>query len=182
MPGSGKTTNGRYLAQELGYKFYGMGILRREMARQRGWTIKELNQVGETQEFTDKEVDDFQAKLGQTSDNFVVDGWTSFYFIPHSFKIFLQCDLRTGAARIWKELQKDGITRNEGRELHTVEDVEKDLAIRIESSRRRYLKYYGIDYMKLDQYDLVLDTSHLTPEEVNQRLLEEVNKNVVAAK
>ena len=48
IPGSGKTTVGRMLAEKLGYKFYSIGDLRGKMAMERGMTIDQLNELGKT--------------------------------------------------------------------------------------------------------------------------------------
>ena len=62
MPGSGKSIVGRALAQVLGYKFYSMGDIRRELAKKRGLTISQYNDL---EEDTDTPVDDFQRELGK---------------------------------------------------------------------------------------------------------------------
>ncbi|MBU0540313.1 AAA family ATPase, partial [Patescibacteria group bacterium] len=60
VPGSGKTTVAKILAERLGMKFYSMGDLRGKMATERGLTIDELNKLGETEAFTDNDVDTYQ--------------------------------------------------------------------------------------------------------------------------
>ncbi len=87
--GSGKSTVSRLLAKNLGFRHYSMGDLRRKMAAGRGMTLAELNSLGEKEGFTDREVDEYQKKLGIKETNFVIDGRTSFHFIPHSVKYTL---------------------------------------------------------------------------------------------
>ncbi|MFH1364907.1 MAG: AAA family ATPase, partial [Candidatus Aenigmatarchaeota archaeon] len=82
ISGSGKSTISKLLAERLGYKHYSIGEIRRKMAVDRGMTLAELNKLGEKEDFTDKEVDKFQEELGKKEDNFVIDGRTSFHFIP----------------------------------------------------------------------------------------------------
>ena len=79
--------------------------MRREKAKQRGLTLAEYNQLGEIDPETDKEVDQYQRELGEKKDNFIIDGRTSWYFIPHSFKIYIDVEAQEGAKRIFKSLK-----------------------------------------------------------------------------
>ena len=56
-PGSGKSTVAKIIAAKLGLNKYSIGDLRGKMALDRGITIDELNEVGEKEDFTDKEAD-----------------------------------------------------------------------------------------------------------------------------
>ncbi|NUM42573.1 MAG: AAA family ATPase, partial [Leptospiraceae bacterium] len=87
--GSGKSTVAQMLAKKLFWPRYYIGGLRREAAKKRGLTLAEYNALGETDPTTDTEVDEYQRQLGLSSDNFIIEGRTSWYFIPHSFKVYL---------------------------------------------------------------------------------------------
>jgi cytidylate kinase len=168
--GSGKSTAAKKLAQALGWPRYYMGGMRREMAAKRGMTIEEYNALGERDDTTDKEVDVYQKELGATQDNFIIEGRTSYYFIPHSFKIFLDVDEKEGARRVFKELQKTN-KRNEGENLNTVNDVLESHRRRKDSDMIRYKRYYGIDAYDKKNFDLVIDTTHLTPKQTFGRIM-----------
>ncbi|MDP3985548.1 MAG: cytidylate kinase family protein [bacterium] len=160
LPGSGKSTVGRMVAEHLGYQFYSMGDLRGKMAMDRGITIDELNEIGKSEDWTDREVDEYQKKLGETEDNFVIDGWVSFHFIPQSFKVFLDIDPTVGATRIFEHQRPD-----EAQNV-SVQETQKRLAKRVSDTDARYQKYYGVSFLDRSQFDLVIDTSDKTPEEV----------------
>lgn len=165
MPGSGKSTIGRMLAKKLGYKFYSMGDLRGRLAMDRGLTIDAFNKLGETEDWTDKEVDAYQKKLGQTEDNFIVDGWLSFHFIPHAFKIFLQIDPQIAAERVFNNPRPDE------KRATDVKEQEQILRERMEQTDVRYRKYYDISFRDTRSADLLLDTSDLTPQEILDKIL-----------
>jgi predicted cytidylate kinase len=177
LPGAGKSFVAIKLAEKLGWPHYNMGGLRRQAAAKRGMTIAEYNQLGETDPSTDLEVDEYQRKLGQTEDDFIIEGRTSWYFIPQSIKIFLTVDAQVGAKRIFKQLQHKN-NRNEGIGLVTVADVIKSNVERITSDQERYAKYFGIDAYNEQNFDYVLDTSKLTPEAVVIKVWEYIQTKI----
>ncbi|RMD59569.1 hypothetical protein D6821_00935 [Candidatus Parcubacteria bacterium] len=164
--GSGKTTIAKLLAQKLKMKHYSMGVLRRRRAQELGLTIAEYNKLGERDPRTDLEVDEFQKELGKKEDNFVIDGRTSWYFIPHSLKIYIDVDEEEGAKRIFKDLAQNPQRQNEAKEIKSWQDVLKQLRQRNLSDERRYQKYYGINFKDKNHYNLVIDSTNLSVEEV----------------
>ncbi len=165
LPGSGKSTIGKMLAKKLGYKFYSVGDLRGKMALERGLTIEELNKLGESEQWTDKEADDYQVALAKREDNFVIDGRISFHFMPQSLKIFLSVDPNVGARRVFSHPRADE------KPASNMEELKKAMAARMQSDGLRYKKYYNIVYPDPSAFDLVIDTSHLTPGEILDRIV-----------
>jgi len=52
-----------------------------------------------------------------------------------------------------------------------VHDALRQLKQRQESDQKRFMKHYGIDIFDRSHYDLVLDTTRLTPEQVVAAIL-----------
>lgn len=173
--GSGKSTVAQVLAEKLGWPRYYMGGLRREAAKKRGLTLAEYNALGEKDPVTDFEVDEYQRELGLKEDNFIIEGRTSWHFIPHSFKIYLDVKEEEGYRRIFGHLQQKN-DRNEDKNLASQEDVKKSLKARLASDRKRYRQYYGIDVNDLSHYDFYLDTTNLSPDQVASIVSEEIEK------
>ena len=169
-PGSGKSTVAKIVAQKLDWLYYSMGSLRRQKAKDKGMTLAEYNKLGETDPSTDLEVDEYQKKLGEGGDNFIIDGRTSWHFIPHSLKIFLDVDPKVGAARILADLKR-GVDRNEDKNLQTVDDVLESNRRRMSSDILRYQKHLHIDPYDKTHYDLVIDTTDKTVAEIVENLL-----------
>lgn len=169
MPGSGKSVVGRFIAEQLGYGFYSIGSIRRGLAEKRGMTINDYNALDED---TDKEVDDFQKKLGREEDNFVVEGRLSYHFIPDSLKIYFDCDLKVAAERIFKASRS---TEGKG---GSPEDIHERLKERIQSDCDRYERHYGLDCYDKGQFDYVIDTTGLSLDEVKSEVLEVVKERL----
>lgn len=163
--GSGKSTIAKLLSKKLNWPRYYMGGLRRKAALKRGMTLAEYNKLGEIDPSTDLEIDMYQKELGKKNDNFIIEGRTSWHFIPHSVKIYIDVDKKTGAKRIWKSLQKKN-NRNEDKNLNSLEDVIKSLEKRYKSDKLRYKKYFNIDVYDKKNYDFIIDTTKLSIKEV----------------
>ena len=170
-PGSGKSTISKLLAKKLKLKRYYIGGMRREIARKHKMTLEELNKLGETEAWTDKEVDDYQEELGKKEDNFVIEGRTSFFLIPDSIKLYVKCDLKEAAKRIWKDLERNPEKRNEAK-VDSEKGVLESIKTRMASDTKRYLKYYGKDPYNESQFDLVIDTTSISAEEAFEKVLE----------
>ncbi|MFA5163666.1 MAG: cytidylate kinase family protein [Patescibacteria group bacterium] len=178
--GSGKSTIAQMLADELSWPRYYMGGLRRQAARKMGLTLAEYNKLGESDPQTDLAVDKYQEELGRTKDNFIIEGRTSWYFIPHSLKIYLDVDDHEAAKRILQDVkQKSGQkSRNEADGLNSVEDVLRSLKERKRSDKKRYKKYFNINPYLKKHYDFYLDTSDLSLKQVFKAVLGFVRSHI----
>lgn len=140
-----------------------MGDLRGKMALERGMTLAEFNKLGESKFFTDKDADDYQVKLGQSGESFVIDGRLSWHFIPNAYKIFLDVDSTVAAERVMNAPRED---RQDEKQYASVEEAKTVMAERVASDQRRYKKYYNLDILDKSHYDLVIDTTGKTAEEI----------------
>jgi len=176
--GSGKSTLAKDLAEKLKWPHYSIGGLRRDAAKTRGLTLAEYNKLGENDPKTDKEVDLYQKELGATKDNFIIDGRTSWHFIPRSIKIYLDSDPEIAAQRIFKDLKKNANQRNEDDNLSSWEDVLASNKQRLKSDKKRYQQYYGINVYDKKNYDFYLDTTKMTGEEAFKQVYEYLEKHL----
>jgi len=175
-PGSGKGTVSSLLAEKLGLKRISIGnTIMRPLAQEKGISVLELMELAKTDESIDRDADKKVVELGEKEDNFIIDSRTAFHFIPQSFKVFIKADFKEAAKRIWKDLQSDSKERKVEGKSQTIEELEKKLISRNEVDRKRYQKYYNFDFTDESQYDLVIDSTNLTPQE-------EVDKIVSALK
>ena len=97
--GSGKSTVAKLLAKKLSLEYYSIGTIMREMASERGLSINEFSKKAENDKSIDIELDTRQKEIGK-KEKFIMDSRLGFYFIPDSFKIFLDVDIKEAAKRI----------------------------------------------------------------------------------
>ncbi len=163
--GSGKSTVADIIANKLKLKRHSTGDYMRTMAAARGVTIIELNKIGETDPSIDKGLDDWQKKLEKKKDEeFVLDSRLGFHFIPSSIKIFLSADIKVRAERIYND---ERLVEENPSLKKTIENIKK----RQHLERERYKEKYGIDYLDFSKYNLVLDTTKMTPAEVAEKII-----------
>jgi len=96
-----------------------------------------------------------------------MDSRLGFHFIPDSFKVFLKVDLSEAARRIY------GANRSE-ENYSGVEEALEYLERRIEAEKIRYKQCYDIDFPCEEKFDLVIDTTEKTPEEIVQEILSSI--------
>jgi len=166
-PGSGKSTVGKLLAKKLGYEHFSTGDFMREMASERGVTILELNRMAMSDPSIDDELDRRQAHLGREEDDFVLDARLGYHFIPHSYKVFLDVDLDVAAARIAKDHQES----RKVEEVRSISEAKTQIRARMREETRRYQKLYHLDPYDTSQYNLVIDTTGISIEEVIKKIL-----------
>lgn len=164
-PGSGKSLVAKEVAKALGVRHVSAGDFMREMAEERELTILELSKLAESDDAIDLEIDARSARLGDRGESFVMDARLGWHFVPGSVKVFLDVRPEVAAQRIF------GAGRKTERENVDLETTIQAIKAREASERDRYARYYDLDYTDHEHFDLVVDTSDLTPEEVVARVL-----------
>lgn len=168
--GSGKSTVAKLLAEKLKLKHYSIGDLMRAMASEKKMSLIELNKLAENDKTIDFELDEKLKELGKAKDNFVVDGRLTAFFIPKAqVRAFLDTDDQVRAERILKD-------RRAHEESKDINEMIKKIQAREESEKKRYNKYYGVDYSDKKLYNLVVDTTNISPNEVVEKILDFVKK------
>lgn len=175
-PGSGKSTIAKALVSEFKATRFYAGATMRQIAKERGINLAELQKHMATDPKIDVEVDEktaAEAKKVAKNNIVVVEGRTQFLFLPESIKIFIKVDLEEGAKRIWHSMQKEENRkkRNEA-EVGSLEELIEVNKARRENDITRYQKYYNIDYTDESQYDFVLDTTPINAQQAIAKTLE----------
>lgn len=167
LAGTGTSTFGKSLAQELGAEFKSSGNLFREMAEEYGVDLYTFEEYCRKDDTYDRELDRRVAEFGETHQHFVFESRLAWYFIPDAWKIKLVCDEEVAFSRV---AQRDGLDFDDARE--------KTLR-RADTIQDRYRQFYGIeDYPPSDErFDLVLDSGQLSVAELVEQTKEFLKQN-----
>ena len=168
-PGSGKSTTCKLLAQELDYKHFSSGDLFREIAKERGVDVYEINVLAETEREIDLEVDNRLKEIGSSEDKLVIDSRMAWHWMPYSFKVYLDLDLETAAKRIMAKLTPERIAAEHIPD--TPVEYAEVLQKRLDSESKRYMNLYQQNPYDTSNYDLVIDTNENSPEQVKEIIL-----------
>ena len=160
--GSGKSTVANYLISKMPFKIVSAGLLFRQLAAKHGMSAKEFNEFIENDPKYDHYVDDTMAELGRTDEKIIFDSRMAWHFVPSSFKIYLYVDVDTATERIFNDT---------GRVSESYTDkatARQEIIDRRKSELLRYQNFYHCNLDDYSNYDLIIDTSHATREEVNE--------------
>lgn len=169
--GSGKSTIMKMLANRLGYDTYSTGNAQREIAQKYGVTTLELNHIADKNPDIDKEIDGVFASLVGTGKKYVIDSRLAFFFIPSSFKIKLNIDMDEAARRVLNDAQRTSEVK-----CDSVEQMTDILRQRRASEVARFIATYGVNIDDESHFDLVIDTTHKTPDEICDLILTTIQK------
>ena len=165
---SGKGTVSKLLAKELWYEIVSIWDMKRKLAAEMWINIIEFNKMWDDPEKSaefDLKYEEYQQNLKLT-DNIILDSRLGFYAQPKAFKILLDVDEEVAGERIFKA-ERD--TDKHATKKHAIDEVKE----RNSSDEARYMKLYNVDLWNPNNYNLVIDTSERTPEEVLQIILYE---------
>ena len=157
-PGSGKSSTADRLAELLGYSRYSAGDMVRQLVNKRHSTLEKYNQDAMNDPKDDHMVDEKLRSL-RTQKDIIIDSRLGFYWIPESFKVYLNLDIEISTARIYKDVVSNKSRQSVGTSLTSLDAVAKQVEGRMRAEQGRFRRLYGIDPFELSHYDFVIDTS-----------------------
>ena len=158
LSGTGSTTAAKRIAADLGLDYVYGGQIFRNLARERGIALEELAESLETNPELEQEIDRRLIEAARGED-VLVEGRTIGWILPAkvpALRIWLTCDL------------PERLRRVEDRDRHP--RSAENLLRREASDNRRYRALYGIEEEDFRPFDLVLDTTNLSVDEVVRSL------------
>ena len=158
--GCGNTTVSTLLSKTLGIKLINYTF--RQLAAEKGMTLEEVIKAAKTDDSYDKTVDSRQVELAR-QESCVLGSRLAIWMLQEAdFKIYLLASDELRASRIL------------GREGGTLEDIAAFTRMRDREDSARYKKLYNIDNDKYDFVDMKVDTTCNVPEEIVQKILDEL--------
>jgi cytidylate kinase len=164
-PGSGKSSTADKVAELLGYTRHSSGDMVRKILAKNKMTLEEYNSKAETDHNLDTQIDEELRKLREKND-IVVDSRLGFYWIPESFKVYLDLDLDVATARIFKDVVTNSSRSSVGTSSTSLNEVSRQVRERMLNEQNRFRKLYGVDPYLKSHFDLIVDTSRNDPQSV----------------
>ena len=168
---SGKGTASKIIAEKLNFEIYKNGDYFRSLGKQMGMDVTTFNKYVEGHPEIDRQIENSSAEYAKTHDNFLIDARLGWYSVPESFKVYLKVDIDVAAQRAFNDPNRKSTER-----FDTVEEQKQDLQLRYRLENERYFSLYGVHKEDLSNYDLVVDTTNLTPDEVAQTIIDNYNE------
>ncbi len=163
-PGSGTSTVCRLLKDKTGFDYIYAGQIFRDMAKEKNMSISEFGKLCEEDPEIDRDLDRRMLDIARESSDIILEGRMTGPLCKkegvRAFKVYLDARPSVRAERL---MERDG---------GEIEEVIGIMMEREDSERKRYLNYYGIDPTLSEFYDLVIDSSEISPEEEMEIILE----------
>jgi cytidylate kinase len=163
LPGTGTTTLCRLLAARLKLPHVYAGQIFRDMAKEHGMDLVAFGAFAEAHPEVDTELDrrmiDVARKRGC-----ILEGRMAAWHLEKAnaggLKVLLEAPEDVRARRV---ANREGVT--------DVSHVLMENRHREASEAKRYREYYGFDPNDPRHYDLVIDSSHLTPDQIADKVV-----------
>ena len=137
----------------------------RNIISREGKTLAEYNSQASEDHSLDEKIDILLRNL-RTKNDVVIDSRLGFYWIPESFKVYLDLDIQVATVRIFKDAVSNNGRTKGGEMANSLDVVAKQVKARMETEQDRFKNLYGIDPYNEEHFDLVIDTSRHSPQTV----------------
>jgi cytidylate kinase len=158
--GSGKSTVGEMLAEKWGvHRHYAGGWLR-AWGAERGMNILQASEAAAKDPTIDDQIDAAFRDMATAGKDAIAEGRMAWHFLPQSFKIKLTVCPKLAAERIYRDKKR----KNE--RVDTPDIILRDITARKDNELERYNLKYGVDLENDANYNLIIDTSSVSPDDV----------------
>ncbi len=172
LHGTGKSTIGKLIAENLGIRYYSTGMAFRDLAKDMNMTLEEFTKYVENHSEIDNKLDEKVIEIAKLG-NVIIDSQLTGYLLENiaTFRILLSCPLET---RVKRMAERDNISYN---------NKLKETILREDSELKRFKKLYNIDLSDKKAisktYNLILATENLSIEEIIEKIIAKIrSKNL----
>jgi predicted cytidylate kinase len=167
LPGSGTSTVARLVATRLGIARVDGGTVFRSMAADRDLDVRAFSVIAEGDPDIDIELDTRLAAIARAGD----------VVLESRLAAWIAVNERVEATKVWIDGDEDVRARRVAeRELIAVAQALEANRVRETSERLRYRALYGIDLQDRSIYDLVVDSTGVSPEELTESIVTAASK------
>jgi len=157
LPGSGKTTVAKLLAEKLKMEYVNAGDIFRNLAAKKGLTLEEFGLFAEKNPGVDQTIDKKIVEIAK-KDNVILEGRLAGIMCERNglkaVKVWLEAPLKVRAQRVAE------------REAKTFDTTLAEIQVREKVEWDRYYQIYNIDLNDLTIYNMVLDSAPISAQEV----------------
>ncbi len=162
LPGSGKTTVARLLADSLKMEYINAGDIFRNLASKKGMTLEEFGFFAERNPNIDKAIDKKLLEIARR-DNVILEGRLAGIMTElndiEALKVWLDAPLDVRVDRVAK------------RDNKSYEAALSETQTREKSEWDRYYNIYHVDIRDLSVYNMIVQTKDRTPEEITEEII-----------
>ena len=173
--GSGKSTVCDLLREQYGFKVFNTGSIQRKFANEMNISTLELNKKSKEDFSFDYQIDNAIVEYAKAhvGERVVFDSRLAWHFVPESFKVRLIIPPEIAAARVYLNRQ------SKEEQYSSAQEALDMLSERQNAEAERYRLIYNIDVNDENNYDLIIDTSGLSPEEAAQKIIDNYKNNIL---
>ena len=174
-PCSGKSTVARMLELKYGFDRMSTGKIVRDMAKERGLDIVEMQEVLNADPTIDQKIEERQKQIGieRADDKLIMEARLAWYAVPHSFKVYVTIPEDEMARRFLQDSEREN-----DREVSSIEEAREVLSYRRGQEIERYKKIYGIDLSDMSNFDYVAVNYEKSAEQTADEIYEAYKKQL----
>lgn len=163
--GSGKTTYAHALARELGLRYVSAGQLFRQLAKEKGVSLRSFTKKAAEDAEIDKLIDE-RTRDEARKGNVVIEGQLAGWAARKEADVRIYLVAPNGE-RYERIARRDRLSKSTATE---------ETRFREEIQRERYKRYYGVDIDDLSIYDVKIDTSGKSVKETTQLIRKSIDE------
>lgn len=171
--GSGKSTIAKILCNELKYRYFSTGSMQRQIADEMGINTLELNYISENDRSFDDLIDQKLKDINNGIENYVLDSRLAWHFVPNSLKVFLIVSPYIAAERVINDKERVNEPSANDLDERVTTLVERQIV-----ENRRFKSLYDVDCMCYENYDLIIDTSHASPQTIASIIIDSLRLKI----
>jgi len=167
LPGSGKSTVSKILAQKLNMNYLNAGDIFRNLAKKKGMTLEEFGVYAEQNPSVDQAIDNKLVEVAKQGGSILEGRLAAWMLVRNNIeglKVWLEAPLKVRGERI------------AGRENKPLETALSEIQERERMEWDRYFQLYNIDLNDLQHYDDIIDSSAMKPEDIAEQIIKAMNK------
>ncbi len=178
-PCSGKSTVAKIFALKYGFEVFSTGNFVREMAKERGIDIVEMQGVLNSDPTIDKKIEEMQIQMGKDrlKDNIILESRLGWFCVPKAFSVYVTIPEDEMARRFLSDQE-----RKNDRTVTNVQEAKDVLNYRKNQETERYKSIYGINLSDTNNYNCIVENYNKTPEQSADEIYEAYLKYIEANK